>query len=167
MTSEKTTFISKIAPYLGSAERIFIVGISVGFFIKNISGNNSIFIMQLSILGLAATYFMSAFRVIDIPFNEDDTMDFKDLLALTVNPKVLWISSAFSLFGMFVMYQNLGNEGYKQSFMIGMISIIICMIIHVYAIINGTKHLVHIKHVFYRAVPLLILDIYILFEKIS
>ncbi|MFN7610996.1 MAG: hypothetical protein ACK5QX_08690, partial [bacterium] len=120
-------------------------------------------ILQVSVLGLALTYFVSAFKIIDIPYKEDDIMDFKDLLALSITPKVLWISCAVSLFGFFVMTQELGNDGYLQGFRVGMLCILISVVIHVYATFGGTKYLEYVRHIFYRAVPILVLDLYVLF----
>jgi len=155
--------ILKITPYLGILEKVFLAGLAIGLLLFYFNADNKS-IIQVSLLGLAITYFLTAFKIIDIPRQEDEVFEFKDLLACTIAPKVIWISCGVSLFGLFIYTLQLGHEGHKRAFMVGGSSIAIGLIIIGYAFITGTKNLKYILPTIIRAVPLLITDFYLLYS---
>jgi hypothetical protein len=144
-------------------EKIFLAGLAIGLILTYFK-TDSKSIIQVSLLGLAITYFLAAFKIIDIPRHEDEKFEFKDLLAWTIVPKVIWISCGVSLFGLFIYSLQLGHDGHKQAFMVGGLSIAIGLIVIGYAFVTGTKHLKYVIPTVIRAVPLLIADFYLLYN---
>ena len=163
MTEQRTPLILKITPYVGLLEKIFLTGLVIGLVLTYFKPDNKT-IMQVSLLGLSSTYFLTAFRIIDIPRQDGEVLEFKDLLTYTIVPKVIWISCGLSLLGLFIYTLQLGHEGHKRAFMTGGLSIAIGLIIIGYAAITGTKHLKYILPTVIRAVPLLIADFYLLYN---
>ncbi len=161
MTEQRTTLISKITPYLSLTEKIFLAGLAVGLILIYFNVDSKA-IIQVSLLGLAITYFLTAFKIIEIPRQEDEKFEFKDFLAWSIVPKVIWMFCGVSLFGLFAYSLQLGNDGYKQAFRIGVLGIPIGLAILVYAHFSGTKHLKYVMPTVFRAVPLLIADFYLL-----
>jgi len=88
---------------------------------------------------LAITFFLLAFRPVDVP-HENEQMGFSDLLALMIIPKVLWISTAMSAFGIgFSFFAT--NEGYKNMLLIGGASIAFATLLLGIFTITGVKHI--------------------------
>jgi hypothetical protein len=155
--------ILKITPYLGLIEKIFLTGLVIGLVLTYVNTDNKT-IIQVSLIGLAITYFLTAFKFIDIPRSENEVFEFKDLLACMIAPKVIWISCGVSLFGLFIYTLQLGHNGHKRALMIGGLSIAIGLIIIGYASVTGVKNLRYVMPTVIRAVPLLIADIYLLYN---
>jgi hypothetical protein len=163
MTEQRTTLLSKITPFLGLAEKIFLAGLAIGLILTYLNIDSKA-IVQVSILGLAITYFLNAFKIIDIPRQEEDKFEFKDFLAWSIIPKVIWMSCGVSLFGLFVYTLQLGHDGHKRAFMLGGFSIALGLIFIGYAFVTGTKHLKYVMPTVIRAVPLLLADLYLLYN---
>jgi hypothetical protein len=162
MTEQQTPLILKITPYLGILEKIFLTGLAIGLILFYFNAGKSI--IQVSLIGLAITYFLTAFKIIDIPRQEGEISGFKDLLACIITPKVIWISCGVSLYGLFISMLQLGHDGHKRAFMVGGLSIAIGLIILGYAFATGTKNLKYVMPSVIRAVPLLIADFYLLYK---
>jgi hypothetical protein len=167
MTKEQTALayriILKIIPQLGLLELVLLAGLITGVIAKFVLNIDSIIIIQWTLIGLAITFFLSSFKPNDIPFKEDDILGQKELLALIISPKVLWISCAISMFGVFVFTQQLEHDGCKRAVRIGGSSIFIVLVILIIAFVTGTKHLKFIVPILYRAIPTLLLDIYLFY----
>ena len=163
MTEQRTPLILKIVPYLGLIEKIFLTGLVVGLVLTYFKTDNKT-IIQVSLLALSITYFLTAFKIIDIPRQEDEVFEFKDLLTYTIIPKVIWIGSGLSLLGLFIYTLQLGHEGHKRAFMTGGLSIAIGLTIIVYTAMTGTRHLKYILPTVVRAIPLLFTDFYLLYN---
>ena len=167
MTQEERPLIArillKIIPQLGLIELILLAGLMTGVIAKYALGIDSIIIIQLTLIGLAVTFFLSSLKPIDIPFKEDEILGQKELLALIISPKVLWISCAISMFGVYIFTQQLGHDGYKRAAMIGGSSIFIALVILTVGLVTGTKHLKFMVPILYRAIPTLMLDVYLFY----
>ncbi|MBN8652598.1 MAG: hypothetical protein J0L67_14295 [Cytophagales bacterium] len=153
--------INKIIKYLPWAERVFLIFLVAGAILIYFEVNTQL--LQLSVLALAIIFFLSAFKIIDIPRKEDEQFGFLDLLAFTIAPKVLWIGSAVSLFGFFIYLLQLGHSGHERGLMSGALGIISGLLIIGVAFISGTKHLKFIVPILLRAIPVAIVDLYLLF----
>ena len=112
MTKEQTPLayriILKIVPQLGLLELALLAGLITGVIAKFVLSIDSVIIIQCTLIGLVITFFLSSFKPNDIPFKQDEILGQKELLALIISPKVLWISCAISMFGVFVFTQQLG-----------------------------------------------------------
>jgi hypothetical protein len=120
-------------------------------------------ITPASLIGLAITFFLFAYRPLDVPYQENEQQGFADLLALMIIPKVLWISTAMSAFGIgFSFFAT--NEGYKNMLLIGGISIAFATLLLGIFTIIGVKHIRVVAPILLRALPLCLVDFYILFR---
>jgi len=79
-------------------------------------------------------------------------------------PKVLWISSAISALGIAFYLFDFGNDGYKRLLMIGGLTIGIGTLLLVVFLASGVKHIKTVTPILLRAVPLCLVDFYILFK---
>lgn len=162
MTDRPTPLILRITPHLDLVEKILLTGLLIGFVLMYFDMDKTI--IKASLLCLSITYFLSAFKFIDIPRTKDEKFEFVDLLALTITPKVLWISTAISMFGLFIYTLQLGHEGHKKAFMNGGLGIAVGLAILGYAALTGVKHLKYVTPPILRAIPLLLTDFYLLFN---
>lgn len=160
-TPNQTPVIVKVTKYLPLVEKALLAALVIGI-ILTITGLDKT-VTRVAFLGLGATFFLFAFRPIEIPRKENEPFGFSELLAFTIVPKVLWISSAVSCIGIVFYLSAFGNEGYKQQLMIGAQSIGIGTLILAALLAKGVKHLNTITPVLLRAIPLLLVDLYILF----
>jgi hypothetical protein len=69
----------KITTYLGLIEKIFLTGLVIGLVVTYFNTDNKT-IIQVSFIGLAITYCLTAFKIIDIPRQEHELFGFKELL---------------------------------------------------------------------------------------
>jgi hypothetical protein len=162
MTTQ-TTALSKVAPYFSLLEKIFLAGLVVGLVLIFLNPANGA-VIKVSLVGLAITYFLTAFKPIDIPVQADERFEFKDLLTLTILPKVMWISCAISLFGILIYTLQLPHDGHKRLLMTGGSTIVVGLIILDYAALTETKHLKYILPIALRAAPLVVMDFYLLYK---
>lgn len=93
MANQSTPLLYRITPYLPKAEILFIGGVIIGAILMY-AGINSV-ILKLSLACLAATFFLFAFRMDEIPFDENEKFDFTQLLMLVIAPRLDtdWCSS--------------------------------------------------------------------------
>ncbi len=164
MTSEQTPtpLLVTITKQLPLVERIFITALVIGTILTAMQIDSTV--TKISLLGLGATFFLLAYRPNDIPRQEGEQFGFSDLLALMILPKVLWISSAISALGIAFYLFDFGNDGYKKMLMIGGLTIGIGTILLITFSISGVKHIKIAMPILIRAVPLCLVDFYILFK---
>ena len=163
MSKQLISVISKITPYLDLSERAFLIGIALGLIPFTSNGDSKI-LLQVSLLGLAITYFLSSFRMTETPPSEVAMGSMKSLLVWTIAPKNLWMFCSISLFGLFVYTLQLGNDSDKRLFIIGGGGIAFCLAILAYGFLSGTKHLKVIMPLALKAIPLLLLDFWLLYN---
>lgn len=96
-TQTPTPAIVKITNQLPLVEKILLTALAVGVILTAMGIDSTV--TRVSLFGLGVAFFLSAYRVIDIPEAENEPYGFSALLGLTVVPKVLWISSAVSAVG--------------------------------------------------------------------
>ena len=164
MTTQKTPFISAVAPYLKRIERVLLAALSIGS-VLTFWRVEAMTTIQVSLLGLAIVYFTTAFTILEIPKPIDEIYGFKELLALVIVPKVLWMCSAVSLFGGNVYTLHMEHNGFNGGLRTGGLGIFICLIILIYAFLTGTKHLNHLLPHLARAMPIFLFDFYLVFVR--
>jgi hypothetical protein len=161
MTSEETKSPG-ILKNLPVVEKILLCALALGAILAVLDINFTL--LRASLIGLAAIFFLLAYRPPEkeIQREENEPGGFSELLALTIIPKVLWISSAVSLIGIAFYFISPENEGYKQMLFIGMTTLGTALIVLAFFLVSGTKHLKTVVPILYRAVPALIAAIYFL-----
>lgn len=160
MTSEEPKSIG-ILKHLPLIEKALLCVLAIGIILAVL--NINFLVVRFSLIGMAVIFFLSAYRPpeeIKERTDNDPPMGFSELLALMIVPKVLWISSAISLGGIALYYMALGNNGYKQMLMIGILSLSVCLILLAFFLVSGIKHLKTVVPILYRAVPALLAAIY-------
>jgi hypothetical protein len=160
LTPTSTPFILRITNHLPLIEKVFLAALAIGTVLTVMQIDSTV--MRISLIGLAVTFFLFAYRPIEIPKQENEPFGFSELLAFMIVPKVLWISSAISAVG--IAFYLFNNDGYKQLLMIGGLSIGIGTILIVIFLVSGVKHIKMVTPILLRAVPLFLVDFYILFK---
>jgi hypothetical protein len=164
MTSEQTPtpFIVTITKHLPLVEKVLLTALAIGTILTVMQIDSTV--TRVSLLGLGVTFFLLAYRPNDIPRQEGEQLGFSDLLGLMIVPKVLWISSAISALGIAFYLFDFGNDGYKQMLMIGGLTIGVGTILLIVFFVSGVKHIRTVLPILLRAVPLCLVDLYILFK---
>ena len=164
MTSEQTPtpFIVTITKHLPLVEKVLLAALAIGTILTTMKIDSTV--TRVSLLGLGVTFFLLAYRPTDIPRQAGEQFGFSELLGLMIVPKVLWISSAISALGIAFNLFDFGNDGYKQMLMIGGLTIGIGTLLLVVFLISGVKHIKTVIPILLRAVPLCLVDFYILFK---
>jgi len=164
MSSEQTPtpFIVTITKHLPLVEKILLTALVIGTILRLTHVDSTV--TRVSLLGLGVTFFLLAYRPNDIPRQEGEQLGFSDLLGLMIVPKVLWISSAISALGISFYLFDFGNDGYKKMLIIGGLTISIGTILLIIFFVSGVKHIRTVLPILLRAVPLCLVDFYILFK---
>lgn len=157
-----TPLIARVTPYLPFVERILLTALLVGVVLTIMEIDLTV--TRVSLFGLAGTYFQLAFNPPSIPQEENGLLGFSELLGYIIVPKVLWISAAISLVGIAFYVIGFNDTGFKNMVMIGGFSIAIGSLVLVVLLVSGVRHLRSIAPVLFRAVPICLIDFYILFK---
>jgi hypothetical protein len=162
MTSEQrpTSFIVTITKHLPSVEKVLLTALFIGTILTVMKIDSTV--TRVSLLGLGVTFFLLA--PTDIPRQEGEQFGFSELLGLMIVPKVLWISSAISALGVAFYLFDFSNDGYKRMLIIGGVTIGIGTLLLVVFFVNGVKHIRTVTPILLRAVPLCLVDFYLLFK---
>ena len=152
-----TSLIIRITKHLPLVEKFLLTALAIGVILTLLRMDTTV--TRLTLLGLGITFFLYAYRPVEIPLQENEKFGFPELLGLMIVPKVLWISCAVSAVG--IAFYLFRNEGYKQLLFIGGSSVGIGTFLLVILLLNGVKHIKIITPVLLRAVPLLLADTYL------
>jgi hypothetical protein len=160
MTSTQTPspFIARITNYLPLIEKVLLAALAVGVVLA--VTKIDVTVARISLLGLAVTFFLYAYKPVYVPDQENEKFSFAGLLGLTIVPKVLWLSSAISATG--ISLYLFGIEGYKQMLTIGALTIASATLVLAFFVITNVKHINLVTPVLFRAFPLFLADIYLL-----
>jgi hypothetical protein len=162
-TSPQPTFAGKLYTYLPILEKVAIAVFALGMILKymNINGNT---LIQISLSALAGIYFLSAYKPPAIDRQEGEPIGgFKELLGLTILPKLLGISCAVGIIG--IQFYLLGLKGFEQMAMIGGTVITLALVVMGGLYATGTKNLESNFPMVLRAVPIMILCVYIFMQN--
>jgi hypothetical protein len=122
-------------------------------------------VTTVSLLGLGVIFFLMAYRPTDIPPPpENEQFGFTQLLGLVIIPKVLWIACAVSAVGLAFSLMNTGNEGYKQMLLTGGLTVGVATFVFLVLLLQGTKHIQLVTPILFRAIPLGLVSLYLVFK---
>ena len=152
--------VTRITAYLPMAEKFFLIGLAIGIVLT--LANLDSLVLKVSLVGLAVTLFLYGYKPIDVPGKEDEKLGFTELLGHSIVPKVTWVGCAVSLIGILFTMQN--SEGARQMLFIGGTTLGIATLIIIFLTATGVKYMSVVVPVLYRAIPLLILDLYLFFK---
>jgi hypothetical protein len=157
-------FVKSLAPLLKWIERIATAGFIASLATVFLSGGTTMDIARnvfmASAAFLAGVYFLNAFMPPDFERDENEKFGMKELVLMTILPKVLWISSAICMAGFFVLSQNQEHDAHLNLWFIGGFSLFSGLVILSFAMVTGNKHTRVLTAVAFRAVPLLVLVMY-------
>jgi hypothetical protein len=152
----------KLIKYLPWVEIFFLLVLTVGITFRyfEIDPNG---LVRTSLGGLAIIFFLYAYQpsVIEVP--TDEKQGFSSLLSFSILPKVIWLCSSISVIGILFYYRHLSN-GYKEILIIGSTSIAGSLFFQCIPYLNGIRNPKLIP-ILYRALPILLIDIYILINS--
>lgn len=162
MTPTPTPFIVRLTKNLHWAERALLIALVLGTMLRYLEIDTDL--LTVSLIGLGLVFFLYAYKPVDMIRDEKEKFGFSDLLAVTILPKVMWISSAISTLGLLFYVQNLAYEKYNMMVMIGGLTIGIAVVTLTIFLAGGVKNLKAVTPILFRAVPLFLIDLYILFK---
>jgi hypothetical protein len=155
----RTSFQLFLAKNLAKAELLCLTLVAIGIVMHSRSMTSTVLYVALAIL--AIILFLNTYAApVQIEPADDEKLGLKELIALSVLPKVMWISCAVSVLG--VLFYLIGSAGYKNLILIGGLSLGFSVLLFVFFRISGTRHLQIVTHVLMRAIPLLLIDAYLL-----
>lgn len=149
-----------VTQYLPRLERMLLMLLVLGIVMTFLTSVGTL-IINLAIAGLALTFFLYAYRPLDVETGGDEKPGMAELLGWAIVPKVLWISCAVSALGILFFLTRTANEGYRSMVMIGGVSILIGILVLGVLGMTGTRHLAHTTPILLRAIPLMLMDSYI------
>ncbi len=151
--------VTRLATYTPLAEKL-LLGVFLAGVILLAAGIDHR-IAAWSLVGLAVSFFLMGYLPQDIPVEKDFAQGFRELLALSVIPKVLWIASAISAMGVAFYLMEMPDDRYRRMVMIGGTTIASGTILLVFFMATGVRHVRLVSGVLFRAVPLFALDLYL------
>ena len=162
MGQNASPLILKIFRILPTVEIICLAAVFISIVLKRygIAGMDTV--LMFSLQSLAGVFFFSAFAPLPVPNDEGSPMGLKELLAYTIAPKVLGIASAVATMG--ILFYLLGIRSYDQMLIIGASALAGGSLIVGFAIVTGIKPVNALMPFLYRAVPLVLISAYILFQ---
>lgn len=150
-----------ITQYLPRLERMLLMLLVLGIVMTFLTSVGSL-IINIAIAGLALIFFLYAYKPLPASTGEDEKASIRELLGRSIVPKVLWISCAVSAMGILFFLIRTGSEEYRNMVTIGGFSILSALVILGVLQVIGTKHLQVVTPILLRAIPLMIMDFYIL-----
>lgn len=152
----------KLGKYLYPAETFFVGLLTVGILLPKFDISSDEVIM-ISLSGLATIFFLSAYRPLEIKLGQgEEVQGFKALFYLSILPKVLWISCSIMAIG--ILFAILNLPGNKNTLMIGSSTAFVALIFIGIFLLSDEKHIKATIPILYRAVPLLLVSAYLLFD---
>lgn len=158
--SEPTPFSKMLYGLLERAELIalaFLIG-SLGAQFAGYTAAMSVIVFAFA--ALAGIYFLMAYRPLAYSPPSDAKPGFKELLAYTILPKVMWIGAAVGAAGFSILHTQPDNDGYLRLLLISAaVTLLNALMVGVF-VLQGTETK-HIIPGLYRAVPLALAAIYV------
>ncbi|HEY4654223.1 MAG TPA: hypothetical protein VIH22_06900 [Cyclobacteriaceae bacterium] len=158
------SLLQQITSHLPRLERLLLIVLVLGIASTFVSSVGSL-IVNVSIAGLAMTFFLYACKPLERGITASDESAFRDAVARGVVPRVLWISCAVSAMGVLFFLLRMNRESSERMLLIGCVSILAALLALGILRIGGTRHLNAVEPVLLRAVPLLLIDCYLLFGQ--
>lgn len=155
MTEERITTLEKFAPILKRVERVLWIALIFGM-ILNYFGLDTLLVIQFSLSLLGVLFFLFAFTRSDVPTSDGEQTGFKELLAWTILPKILWVSAGVSIFAILMSTLELASDAYLRVLPSGIGGNAIATIILSFLFLSGTKHMQKSLQILIRTIPILL-----------
>ena len=154
---------ARLIKYLSIAEQGLLAGLIISMALTILHFDSSV-IIHYCLIGLAAVFFLNAYKPSGIQPPENEKFGFTDLLATTILPKVMWISCAVSAIGILFYIRHSEPQSYKSMLTIGGGSLVIGVFAAGLFLLSGVKNSKNLQPVLLRAIPILVMDIFILLK---
>ena len=155
-TEQKSSIIliATILPWIEKFALLLLVISGVMMLVKQPAQQ----LWMLSLSTLATVFFLRAQAPPEYPPSGDTPMGFRELLAFSILPKVLWISASISTIG--ILFHVLGLTGSNKMLYIGGTSLSLAVSIFAILFLTGAQHLKILQPVLLRALPVLVVVAY-------
>lgn len=121
-------------------------------------------LIYIGLSGLFGYYLLKIFKQDNYALKEGDEFEFKDLIALSILPKVIWISFTILILGLAIMIFDFDNFGYLKILLVGSSSLIISTTLLTVFLLKGTKQSDIQLAAAIRGIPLSIIIVYLYFS---
>lgn len=163
MEERRQSFSDRLRFYLSRAEQALLALALIGLILRyaNLPWTT---VVMLALSGLACVFFLSAYLPPEpVEADKNTRLGFKDLLMLTILPKVMGIACSVSAIG--ILFFLLGLKGYRQMVMIGGGTIVIGLLILGIGFITETRNIKSMMPMLHRGIPLVLLDVYLFMQN--
>lgn len=155
--------------FISWLEKLLVVAVAAGTLLnyQDFEGGKELLLSSLA--GLAIVFVVLAYKPKEIFASQEEAdefgeLTFFDFFALIVIPRVLWLASGISTFGIFAYAANFGNDGYVKVLGIGGSTILIAILFLFGVFIKGTKKLDTLLPILTRALIAAIVAVYIYYS---
>jgi hypothetical protein len=155
MNTTKTKPIKVFFSNLYWLEMILIVILLTGAILNNAQ------LITIALGGLSFAFFLYAYKPLEVEQDENELFGFKDLLSLMILPKVIFIGCSISTVGLLFYYSEIA--GHSIMLTIGNGVILISLLVLGILQISGSLHLKILRPVLLRALPILAINLYVLY----
>jgi len=153
--NKETTTLEKFAPVLKRAERVLWMSLIFGM-VLSYFGLDTMLVIQFSLSLLGVLFFLFAFTRSDFRTSNSEQVGFKELLAWTILPKILWVSAGVSTFAILMSTLELANDVYLRVLPSGIAANAISTIVLSLLFLSGTKHMQKSLQILIRTIPILL-----------
>jgi hypothetical protein len=157
---KKISLSARLSKYLSIAEQGLLAALIISMVLTILHVDSSV-IIYYSLIGLAIVFFLNAYRPLNSQRAEDEKFIFTDLLTTTILPKVMWISCAVSVIGILFYIRHFEAQSYKNMLIIGGGSLLLGVLTAGFFMLGKVKSNETLQAVLLRAIPMLVMDIYI------
>lgn len=151
MSASKNPFSERIATFLTWAERILLTLLVIGLFLYNSEWRSDILLM-LSLSGLGMIFFLSAYMPVPFPREDGQKLNFVDLFAYGIAPKILGIGSSVMATGL--LFYLLSLKGSTQMLLVGSTTTGVVSFLVILLTVQNQNYLKPLLPFLYRAIPL-------------
>jgi hypothetical protein len=163
MTPQPNPAVVKFMNMLPAIEKLLLGTLVIGIVLHLLHMGS--LVITVSLFGLAGTFFLMAYRPLDMPKTDDEKFGMSDLVALMILPKMLWIGSAVSAIAIAFSLFDPAFQGNKQLLLIAALTLGGAATLFVIFMVAGVKHLNVVMPILVRAIPCLLIDFYVLYMK--
>lgn len=151
-------FGAKLRNLFVPAERVLLAGAMIGIIMKRFGLDGNL-ILMVSLASLAGVYFLSAYLPPANPSTaSDQPKSTKDLIYLTILPKITGISLAVAIVG--ILFALMHMPGAAQMLLIGSIAMGLVLVILGSGVAAGNEHARAMTPMLYRVIPILAISLY-------
>jgi hypothetical protein len=153
--------------YLPIVEKFFLLCLIIGMVLRFFDAG----LPQITFIGLGGlsiAFYLNTYCPNNIPPPAEGQLNgFKELLAYTIMPKILWIGTSILTVGILFYLMKMGNDGYLMMISVGSITVLIGSIVLLANKLMGTKYIGNVLPVLLRSTPALLIGIYIYLEAMK